>query len=77
VPMVDGDSYFHGAVLGGQKNFHGVQEDGIVRWVVEVVVEAAVVAEVFDLYALYIQKDRAPEAEMEPHKDPCCLDCLQ
>ena len=70
--MVDGDNYFHGEVLGGQKNFHGVQEDGMVQRVVE----AAVAAEVFDLYALHIQNYRAPEAETEPHKDPCCLDCL-
>jgi hypothetical protein len=44
---------------------------------VEEVVEAAVAVEVFDLYALHIQKYRAPEAEAEPHKDPCCLDCLE
>jgi hypothetical protein len=77
VLMVDGESYFHGAVLVGQKNFHVVQEDGIVGRVVEEVVEAAVAVEVFDLYALHIQKYRAPEAEAEPHKDPCCLDCLE
>jgi multimeric flavodoxin WrbA len=77
VLMVDGDSYFHGAVLGGQKNAHGAQEDGMVRRVVEEVAEAVVAAEVFDLYDLHIQKYRALEAETEPHKHPCCLDCLQ
>jgi hypothetical protein len=39
--------------------------------VVEEVVEATVGAEV------HIQNYRAPEVEKEPHKDPCCLDCLQ
>lgn len=77
VVVVDGDSYFHGAVLGAQKNFHGAQEDGKVRQVVEAVVEAAVAADASDLDALHIQKYRVEEAGMEPHKDPCCLDYLQ
>lgn len=77
VVLVDGDSYFHGAVLGAQKNFHGVQEDGKVRRVVEAAVEAAVAADASDLDALHIQKYRAVEAGMEPHQDPCCLDYLQ
>lgn len=76
VVLVDGDSYFHGAVLGAQKNFHGVQEDGKARQVVEAV-EAAVAADASDLDALHTQKYRAVEAGMEPHQDPCCLDYLQ
>lgn len=77
VVLVDGDSYYHGAVLGAQKNFHGVQEDGKVRQVVEAAVEAAVAADASGLDALHTQKYRAVEAGMEPHKDPCCLDYLQ
>ena len=74
--MVVGDSYFHDVVLGAQQNFHVVQEDEMVQWAVEVV-EAAVAAEVSDLYALHIQKYRVLEAAMELHKDPCCPRCLQ